>query len=84
MIQKLGVNLIMRSLGGSSVMAGGAKHGAKGYLGAFVFVLIMFLIKVWLVQYSYNYVAPRLMESSSELSYTDAVFLVILFNNLMH
>jgi hypothetical protein len=59
--------------------------------GAFIFLvgLIIFFIKVLLVQISYNIVVPRLLSSYNvnmmryrPLSFVEAIFLVILFNNL--
>ena len=55
----------------------------------FLFVFVVFFIKVYLVQFSYNYVAPKLMadfgnnvKQFEPMSFTQAIFLVILFNNL--
>lgn len=57
----------------------------------FLFVFVIFFIKVYLVQFSYNYVAPKLMADFGNLSrdkqfepmsFTQAIFLVILANNL--
>lgn len=57
----------------------------------FLFVFVVFFIKVYLVQFSYNYIAPKLMSDFGNLSrdkqfepmsFTQAIFLVILFNNL--
>ena len=57
----------------------------------FLFVFVVFFIKVYLVQFSYNYIGPKLMEDFGNVSrdkqfepmtFTQAIFLVILFNNL--
>ena len=55
----------------------------------FLFVFVVFFIKVYLVQFSYNYVAPKLMadfgnrdKQFEPMSFTQAIFLVILANNL--
>ena len=57
----------------------------------FLFVFVVFFIKVYLVQFSYNYIGPKLMEDFGNvsrskqfepMSFTQAIFLVILFNNL--
>jgi len=57
----------------------------------FLFVFVVFFIKVYLVQFSYNYIAPKLMadfgnvsrdKQFEPMSFTQAIFLVILFNNL--
>ena len=58
-------------------------------LQTFLILLVVFFIKVYLVQFSYNFVAPKLIsdfgnkESAfKELSFSQAIFLVILANNL--
>ena len=56
----------------------------------FLFVFVIFFIKVFLVQFSYNYVAPKLINDFSDrddkqfepMTFTQAIFFVILFNNL--
>ena len=56
----------------------------------FLIVFVIFFVKVYLVQYSYNFVAPKLIRDFSDngskqfetMSFTQAIFLVILFNNL--
>ena len=55
----------------------------------FLFVFVIFFIKVYLVQFSYNYVAPKLItdfgnkdKQFESMSFTQAIFLVILANNL--
>ena len=58
-------------------------------LQTFLILLVVFFIKVYLVQFSYNFIAPKLIndfgnkESSfKELTFSQAIFLVILANNL--
>ena len=56
----------------------------------FLIVFVVFFVKVYLVQYSYNFVAPKLIRDFGDnesrqfetMSFTQAIFLVILFNNL--
>ena len=70
----------------------GGSMNSFGYNnGAFIFIvgLILFFIKVLLVQISYNIVMPRILSSYNvnmmryrPLSFIEAIFLVILFNNL--
>ena len=57
----------------------------------FLIVFVIFFVKVYLVQYSYNFVAPKLIKDFGDndsirqfesMSFTQAIFLVILFNNL--
>tara|TARA_B100001094_G_C17629256_1_gene529677 strand:+ start:33 stop:263 length:231 start_codon:yes stop_codon:yes gene_type:complete len=58
----------------------------------FFFVIIaVFLIKAFLVQWSYNWIMPKLIyningENSDfrKLSYMEAIIVVILFNNLFN
>ena len=54
-----------------------------------LFVFVIFFIKVYLVQFSYNFVAPKLINDFGNerkqiepMTFTQAIFLVILFNNL--
>ena len=56
-----------------------------------LFVFVIFFIKVYLVKFSYNLVAPKLISDFSQvnkdkqfepMTFTQAIFLVILFNNL--
>ena len=69
----------------------GGSLNSMGSNSAFIFCvsLVLFFIKVLLVQISYNIVAPRLLSSYNinmmryrPLSFIEAIFLVILFNNL--
>ena len=55
----------------------------------FLFIFVIFFIKVYLVQFSYNFVAPKLINDFGNerkqiepMTFTQAIFLVILFNNL--
>jgi len=56
-----------------------------------LFVFVIFFIKVYLVKFSYNLVAPKLISDFNQvnkdkqfepMTFTQAIFLVILFNNL--
>ena len=67
------------------------KFMPEGNMQTFLFVFVVFFIKVYLVQFSYNYVAPKLMadfgnagrdKQFEPMSFTQAIFLVILANNL--
>ena len=57
----------------------------------FLLLLLVFLIKVFLVQYSYNTIAPKLIQNWNQdsrpsqfkqLTYLEAALFVILANNL--
>ena len=57
----------------------------------FLVVLVVFLIKSWLVQWSYNTIMPKLISNVTgtasnfrRLSYLEAGVVVILFNNLFN
>ena len=57
----------------------------------FLVILVVFLIKSWLVQWSYNTVMPKLISNMTgtdrnfrRLRYLEAIVLVILFNNLFN
>jgi hypothetical protein len=57
----------------------------------FLVILVVFLIKSWLVQWSYNTIMPKLIFNMTgnqrnfrRLSYLEAIILVILFNNLFN
>ena len=75
-----------------SLMGGSTKNFTpEGNIQTFLFVFIIFFIKVYLVQFSYNYVAPKLISDFGNvykdkqfepMSFTQSVFLVILANNL--
>jgi len=75
-----------------SLMGGSTKKFMpEGNMQTFLFVFVVFFIKVYLVMFSYNYVAPKLMadfgnvskdKQFEPMSFTQAIFLVILFNNL--
>ena len=75
-----------------SLMGGSTKKFMpEGNMQTFLFVFVVFFIKVYLVMFSYNYVAPKLIgdfgsaskdKQFEPMSFTQAIFLVILFNNL--
>ena len=57
----------------------------------FLVILVVFLIKSWLVQWSYNTVMPKLISNMTgtdrnfrRLTYLEAIVVVILFNNLFN
>ena len=57
----------------------------------FLVLLVVFLIKSWLVQWSYNTIMPKLISNMTgnqrnfrQLSYLEAIIVVILFNNLFN
>lgn len=75
----------------SQSMLGGAVAGPEMGTGFLLFFisLAMFFIKVLLVMISYNIVIPRILDTYSvdmsrwrPLTFLEAIFLVILFNNL--
>ena len=75
-----------------SLMGGSSKSFLpEGNFKKFLFVFVIFFIKVYLVQFSYNLVAPKLIgdfgnvgkdKQFEPMSFTQAIFLVILANNL--
>lgn len=77
-----------------SLMGGSTKKFMpEGNMQTFLFVFVVFFIKVYLVMFSYNYVAPKLIGDFHQglnnkdyqfepMSFTQAIFFVILFNNL--
>jgi hypothetical protein len=77
-----------------SLMGGSSKSFLpEGNFKKFLFVFVIFFIKVYLVQFSYNLVAPKLISDFGNkvdnnqkqfepMSFTQAIFLVILANNL--
>ena len=77
-----------------SLMGGSSKSFLpEGNFKKFLFVFVIFFIKVYLVKYSYNLVAPKLIgdfgnkvdnnqKQFEPMTFTQAIFLVILANNL--
>ena len=79
-----------------SLMGGSSKTFLpEGNFKKFLFVFVIFFIKVYLVQFSYNLVAPKLIgdfnrstsvdnnqKQFEPMTFTQAIFLVILANNL--
>jgi hypothetical protein len=84
-----------------------AKHGSKHtavhtgsswgmMVGLFVGALVVLLLKAWLVQWTYNYIAPKLimshnsqtmdavMQNFQPLTYTNSLAFVILVNSLVN
>ena len=59
-------------------------------MNLFFMMVLIFLIKAWLVQWSYNYIMPKLTYNMGnktndfrKLSYMESIVVVILFNNLL-
>jgi len=80
-----GGGIMKKMSGGVSVMP---ETSGNGFM-LFLITLCLFLIKVLLVMISYNIVIPRILDSYSvdmqrfrTISFVEAIFLVILFNNL--
>ena len=75
-------------------MIGGFIKGKKMKIDSlhfFLVILVVFLIKAWLVQWSYNWIMPKLIYNVNgkqgdfrRLSYMEAIIVVILFNNLFN
>tara|TARA_B100001094_G_C18077297_1_gene743303 strand:+ start:284 stop:514 length:231 start_codon:yes stop_codon:yes gene_type:complete len=73
-------------------MIGGFVKGNKmrvDSLQFFLMIFLVFLIKAFLVQWSYNWIMPKLIYNINgrqgdfrRLSYIEAIIVVILFNNL--
>ena len=73
-------------------MIGGFVKGNKmkiNSMNLFFMMVLIFLIKAWLVQWSYNYIMPKLIYNMTgqtkdfrKLSYMESIIVVILFNNL--
>ena len=69
---------------------GGSDFFKKESTEIFLIVLVFFIIKAFLVQYSYNSIAPRLIsniqdksiQNFKELSFLEASMFLILANNL--
>jgi len=80
-----GGGIMKKMSGGVSVMP---ETSGNSFM-LFLITLCLFLIKVLLVMISYNIVMPRILDSYSvdmqrfrTISFVEAIFLVILFNNL--
>ena len=74
-----------------SLMGGSSKSFLpEGNFKKFLFIFVIFFIKVYLVQFSYNLVATKLIgdfgnsndKQFEPMSFTQSIFLVILANNL--
>ena len=75
-------------------MIGGFLKGNKMKIDSLQFFLVMiviFFIKAWLVQWSYNRVFPTLRYNMTgnqgefrKLTYIESIIVVILFNNLFN
>tara|TARA_B100000700_G_C14950208_1_gene811283 strand:+ start:882 stop:1124 length:243 start_codon:yes stop_codon:yes gene_type:complete len=69
---------------------GGSDLFKKDSMDVYFYVLVLFIIKVFLVQYSYNVIAPRLIMNWQDkqiknfrpLSFLEASMFLILANNL--
>jgi hypothetical protein len=79
-------------LGGAKISANNAVSYATrlGFLGMFLLVVLFFFLKAFLIYLTYNMVVPRIMmsldakgwERFRQITYWDAILLMILFNNL--
>ena len=75
-------------------MIGGFIKGKKMKIDSlqfFLVILMVFLIKAFLVQWSYNWIMPKLIYNINgkqgdfrQLSYMEAIIVVIFFNNLFN
>ena len=75
-------------------MIGGFVKGKKMKIDSLQFLLVIlmvFLIKAFLVQWSYNWIMPKLIyningkqDNFRQLSYMESIIVVILFNNLFN
>jgi hypothetical protein len=75
-------------------MIGGLVKTSKIKIDSLQFFLVLlgvFLIKSWLVQWSYNTIMPKLISNINgtdrnfrSLTYLEAIVVVILFNNLFN
>ena len=94
LIKNVGIALT-KDFGSSpaSVQAGGAKRvavsdagrGCRLMLAAFVWTLVILLIKVVLVHWSWNYLGPRLMpQNFRPLTVADSIAIVILVQALFN
>lgn len=95
LIKNVGIALT-KDLGSvsSTVQMGGAKgmkvlsnaqRGRNLMLAAFVWTLIILLIKVVLVHYSWNYLGPRMMPNNYRpLTVADSIVIVILVQALFN
>jgi hypothetical protein len=77
------------------LMSGGAAkvmNSGTGWFSLFLVTLFFFFVKAWLIYVTYNMVVPKIMASMNvqgwdrfrEISYWDALLMMILFNNLMN
>ena len=72
----------------NQILSGGGKKGET--INIFLLALTIFILKVFLVYYSYNHIAPKLIsnfqdkpvENFKPLSFLEASIFVILANNL--
>lgn len=95
LIKNVGIALT-KDLGSSAspIQAGGAKgvrvhsdasRGRSLMLAAFVWTLVILLIKVVLVHYSWNYLGPRMMPNNFRpLTVADSIAIVILVQALFN
>lgn len=68
----------------SNKQSGGGK--GMNHFTLFVVAILFFFLKAYLVMFSYNYVVPRMYpeQNTKLLNFTEAIFLTILVNNLVH
>ena len=89
MFNKIAENVLFCNLGPKLAQTGGANSINTNFLWIFLNALGLLLIKILLVQISYNIVVPRILASYNvnmskyrPLNFIEALFLVILINNL--
>jgi hypothetical protein len=78
------------SMSGGAARMSGKPTGSGWWVTFFLTVLVVFFIKAFLIYFTYNLVVPRVLESMNvtgwerfrEISYWDALLLMILVNNL--
>jgi hypothetical protein len=75
--------------GSSSVQSGGCGRCMTESLTFFVIVFVFLLIRAYILQLSFNYIVPRLMDYSNsekqfrKLNYYEALVLLIFTNTLV-
>lgn len=95
MLEKFMISQLMSTLVGPGLLSGGGKKmyasgDSTQSLVLFVVLLVFLLIRAYILQLSYNYIVPRLMNRYSEkavvtreLSYFEALILLIFANTLV-
>jgi len=78
-----------RNIKSITQLGGGIEKNTPNGFIAFIVVLFVIVIKVFIVMISYNIVVPRIMDSWGRdmtrfrpITFAESFFLVLLFNNL--